>query len=253
MNSPKTGVILAAGRGKRLKELSANKPKPLVEVNGKSILSNLVESMIESGIQRIVLVVGYKADMIVEHLRQFTTTVEIIYIINEIWETTNNIYSLWLANEYLENGFLLFEADVVFDREIILTILQQPDDNVMLIDIYTDKMNGTVVTCDTKNYVTNVYLKQNQTENFDYSDKFKTVNFYKIGKKFYRDYFKEKLEKYISNNDVSYYYEAIIKDAIEEEYTFYGLQTQPYIWWEIDTKEDLRIAENIFNSNRIIQ
>jgi len=246
MNSPKTGVILAAGRGKRLKELSANKPKPLVEVNGKSILSNLVESMIESGIQRIVLVVGYKADMIVEHLQKYSTAADILFITNEIWETTNNIYSLWLANEYLEDGFTLFEADVIFERKIISTILQQPYNNVMLIDKYTDKMNGTVVACDTRNYVTNVYLKRNQTVNFDFSDKFKTVNFYKIGKEFYQDFFKLKLKKYIENDDVSYYYEEIIKDAIDEGYTFYGLQTQPYRWWEIDTKEDLRIAKNIF-------
>jgi len=246
MNSPKTGVILAAGRGKRLEELSASKPKPLVEVNGKSILSNLVESMIESGIQRIVLVVGYKSEQIIEHLQKYITAAEIIYITNEIWETTNNIYSLWLANEYLEDGFTLFEADVIFDRKIISTILQRPDNNVMLIDKYTDKMNGTVVACDKKNNVTNVYLKRNQPDNFDFSNKFKTVNFYKIGREFYQDFFKDKLETYINNNDVSYYYEAIIKDGIDEGYSFYGLQTNPYKWWEIDTKDDLRIAENIF-------
>jgi len=246
METIKTGVILAAGRGKRLEELSVNKPKPIVEVNGKSILSNLVESMIESGIQRIVLVVGYKADMIVEHLQKYSTAAEIIFITNEIWETTNNIYSLWLANKYLNDGFTLFEADVIFEREIISTILQQPDNNVMLIDKYTDKMNGTVVACDNRNYVTNVYLKRDQTDNFDFSNKFKTVNIYKIGKDFYQDFFKQKLEEYITNNDVSFYYEAIIKDGIDKGYKFYGLQTKPYKWWEIDTKEDLKIAKKIF-------
>lgn len=241
-----TGIILAAGRGKRLKELSANKPKPLVEVNGKSILSNLVESMIDCGLQKIVLVVGYKAEQIIRHLQKFSTAAEIIFIKNEIWETTNNIYSLWLANEYLEDGFTLFEADVIFDKIILSTLLQRPDDNVMLIDKYTDNMNGTVVTCDKKGNITSVYLKQNQSDNFDFSDKFKTVNFYKIGKEFYQDFFKMKLEEYITNNDVSYYYEAIIKDGIDKGYKFYGLQTKPYKWWEIDTKEDLKIAENIF-------
>jgi len=246
MDSLKTGVILAAGRGKRLKELSADKPKPLVEVNEKSILSNLVEAMIDSGVPRIVLVVGYKAELIIEHLKKYTASTEIIFVTNEIYDTTNNIYSLWLANKYLDDGFTLFEADVFFERGIVSTLIQHPHGNVMVIDKYTNRMNGTVVSLDTDNLVTNVYLKRNQAERFDFSDKFKTVNFYKIGKEFYRHFFKDKLEEYIKNDEVSYYYEAIIKDGIDAGYPFYGLRTNPHKWWEIDTKEDLRITENLF-------
>jgi len=229
MDTRKTGIILAAGRGKRLKELSTDKPKPLVEVNGKSILSNLVEAMIDGNVQRIVLVVGYKAELIEEHLRKYTGAAEIIFVTNEIYDTTNNIYSLWLARKYLDDGFSLFEADVFIEPGIVSKLIQHPDDNVMVIDKYTDRMNGTVVAFD-----------------FDFSDKYKTVNFYKIGQSFYRHFFKDKLDAYIVNNDVSYYYEAIIKDGVDAGYPFYGLQTNPYKWWEIDTKEDLMIAENLF-------
>jgi len=246
MDTRKTGIILAAGRGKRLKELSTDKPKPLVEVNGKSILSNLVEAMIDGNVQRIVLVVGYKAELIEEHLRKYTGAAEIIFVTNEIYDTTNNIYSLWLARKYLDDGFSLFEADVFIEPGIVSKLIQHPDDNVMVIDKYTDRMNGTVVAFDKNNLITNVYLKRNQGEGFDFSDKYKTVNFYKIGQSFYRHFFKDKLDAYIVNNDVSYYYEAIIKDGVDAGYPFYGLQTNPYKWWEIDTKEDLMIAENLF-------
>ncbi len=247
MEVPQTAVILAAGRGKRLKELSAHRPKPLVEINDTSILSNLVQSIIANDLKRVILVVGYKAEAIIDHLKPFEHSIGIEYVKNEAYDTTNNIYSLLLAQNYLEEGFYLFEADVYFEPKIMSALVRQPAENVMLIDRYTDRMDGTVVTCDSDSRVTEVYLKRDQGNDFDFSDKFKTVNFYRIGANFYRDFCQRKLAEYVDQDNVSSYYEAIIKEGIAEGHAFFGLQTNRNKWWEIDTREDLQIAEKMFH------
>lgn len=246
MEKPRTAVILAAGRGKRLRELSADRPKPLVEINGTSILLNLVQSIVADDLKRVILVVGYEAQAIIDHLKPFEHSIEILYVRNDVYDTTNNIYSLWLARDYLEEGFYLFEADIYFEPEIMSALVQQTAENVMLIDRYSDRMNGTVVTCDSENRITKMFLKRDQTSGFDFTNTYKTVNFYRIGKSFYSDFFQHKLAQYIHRNDVSFYYEAIIKDGIQEGYDFFGLRTSPYRWWEIDTKSDLQIARKLF-------
>lgn len=247
MKAPQTAVILAAGRGKRLKELSANRPKPLVEINGTSILLNLVQSIVANDLKRVILVVGYEAQAIIDHLKPFEHSIEILYVRNDVYDTTNNIYSLWLARDYLEEGFYLFEADIYFEPEIMSALVQQTAENVMLIDRYSDRMNGTVVTCDSENRITKMFLKRDQTSGFDFTNTYKTVNFYRIGANFYREFCRRKLAEYIDQDNVSSYYEAIIKEGIAEGHAFFGLRTNRNKWWEIDTREDLQIAEKMFH------
>ncbi|MCK5077663.1 MAG: phosphocholine cytidylyltransferase family protein [Calditrichia bacterium] len=242
----KTAVILAAGRGKRLKALSQNKPKPMVTVNNVSIIEKLISNLVKNKFSKIVIVVGYMADMIKEHLNKYEHQTEIIYVFNEIFDSTNNIYSLYLAKDYLINGFYLFEADIFCENSIFESMINSTDDNIILIDKYNDSMEGTVVGVDEHNIVTGMYLGKEQEDDFDFSDKFKTVNFYKIGKSFYKEFFKNKLEEYIDKKEVSSYYELIIKFAVEAGYKFNGLKTANMKWWEIDTIEDLKTAEKIF-------
>ncbi|MFO7949439.1 MAG: phosphocholine cytidylyltransferase family protein [Candidatus Fermentibacteraceae bacterium] len=246
MESSDTAVILAAGRGARLEELSHNMPKPLVEVGGRSILSNLVESLIDNGFGKIVLVVGYRSELIIDHLQEYAGAAELVFVENPDFDITNNIYSLWLAREHLDRGFCLFEADVFFQSGLIGRMMHHPAENVMVVDGYTPRMDGTVVSLDGHGRVAAVHLKRSQGEDFDYSGKFKTVNFYRIGAGFYADYFRDDLDSYIEDGEVSYYYEAIIRDGIDAGHSFAALRTGDLSWWEIDTKEDLERAEAIF-------
>lgn len=247
MSKMTKGIILAAGRGNRLKELSSNKPKPMVEVNGQSIISNLVEIMIENNINDIVVVVGYKADLIKEHLAPYKSHTNITFVTNKDFDTTNNIYSLWLANKYLEDGFYLFEADIFIEKNILSELTSLPNENIMLISKFKPTMNGTVVTVNENNIVDKMILKKDQHSKINYSSIYKTVNFYKIGKTFYQEFYKANLDKAIKDNDMSSYYELILKYAIDKNYKFYGLKTGNLKWWEIDTKEDLKITEKLFS------
>lgn len=241
------GIILAAGRGSRLKELSLEQPKPMITVNNVTIISNLIQQLIDANVQHVVVVVGYLADKIKNHLAPFEKRVSITFIENEIYDKTNNIYSLWLAKEYLRNGFFLFEADVFTEAAVIRDFLKAPESDVMLVDKFSSDMNGTVVAFDTRKKVTAMYLKSDQGNSFSFDDKYKTVNFYKISPQLAQSYFIQKLDYHIEQQDTSYYYELIIKEAIESGRDFYVCETAGLKWYEIDTREDLDHAEKIFS------
>ncbi len=243
-----TAVILAAGRGSRLKELSLEHPKPMTRVHDLSIIENLVQQLITSGLNHIVVVVGYLADKLREHLEErFSDRAELVFVENTIYDKTNNIYSLWLANDYLKEGFYLFEADVFIGDSIIQRLRESEAEDIIMIDRYNPEMEGTVVDLDANGMVRNMYLKRHQTEGFSFGDKFKTMNFYKISKHFADRYFLQKLDDHIRQGDVNSYYELIIKEAIDDGFTFQGLSAEGLKWWEVDTHEDLVTAEKLFN------
>jgi len=247
MRKIRNAIILAAGRGKRLGKYSADQVKPMTEINNIAIIDNLIKALINNKINNIIVVTGYLADDFEKYLhKKFGNKINLIYIRNDIYDKTNNIYSLWLAEKYLHEDFLLFEADVFFEQGIINSLIQEKSENVILIDKFNSQMNGTVVKLYENDMVESMFLKREQGELFDYSDAYKTVNFYKISKKFSDNYFCEKLQKHIKDGNVNSYYELIIKEAIEQNIPFKGLKTGNKKWWEIDTPEDLKIAQSIF-------
>lgn len=247
MRQIKNAIILAAGRGERLGKYSAEQVKPLTEINNVAIIDNLINSLIENNIDNIIIVTGYLADDFENYLSEKCgNETNLIFIRNDIYDKTNNIYSLWLADKYLHEDFLLFEADVFFERGIINMLIKEKSENVILIDKFNFQMNGTVVKLDSNDMVKSMFLKKEQGEGFDYSDAYKTVNFYKISKEFSDNYFCEKLQKHINEGNVNSYYELIIKEAIDQNIPFKGLKTGNKKWWEIDTPEDLKIAQSVF-------
>lgn len=240
-------VILAAGKGQRLGNVTEDIPKPMVEVNEVKIIDKLLSALIENNIRQVIVVTGYLHEILANHLQQYNDKIDLKIIKNEIYDTTNNIYSLWKAEKYLKNGFFLFEADIFIDPTIVKELLNSPHDNVMLLGKHTPQMDGTVVQLDASSFVLKMFLKRHQKANFDFSDKYKTVNFYKIGNQFAKDYFLAKLKNHIENEDLNSYYELIIEEALEENWQFFGMDAADYKWWEIDNQEDLRYCEQLFS------
>lgn len=239
-------VILAAGRGRRLGALSDNQPKPMTEVNGVPIFDNLLRSLVDNGCTRIILVTGYLDEILERAADPYRNRCEIVSVYNEIYATTNNIYSLWLAKEHLQDGFFLFEADIFFEDAVMQSLIGTPHEDVMLVGAYNDLMDGTVVDLDSSGRVQHMYLKRHQGETFDFSNTYKTVNFYRFGKSFAADFFIRKMDEHIANEDLNSYYELIIREALEAGHPFQGLKTGPALWWEIDTQEDLAHCESLF-------
>jgi choline kinase len=117
-------VILAAGMATRLRPLTDSTPKCLLRVKGKPILGMMIENLRLSGIEHFVLVTGYLEDQIHRFIKENYPAVKVTFISNELFASTNNIYSLWLAKDRVKSkDFLLLDGDIVFDRGIIDLLL----------------------------------------------------------------------------------------------------------------------------------
>lgn len=113
-------MILAAGMGKRLKELTSNATKCMVEVNGVTMIERMLSQLDKRNLQRIVIVVGYEGQKLMDYIESLEIRTPIIYVNNEIYYKTNNIYSLFLARNYLtEDDTILLESDLIFEDAVL--------------------------------------------------------------------------------------------------------------------------------------
>lgn len=115
-------VILAAGMGRRLASMGWGRPKCLLPIGGRSLLDNIITSLLENEIRHVVTVVGYQRDSVEAAAREHPIRCD--FVVNEDFANTNTIHSLWLARDYLDDDFLYFNADVYFDRRIVRLLLE---------------------------------------------------------------------------------------------------------------------------------
>ena len=142
-------VILAAGMGKRLKELTSEATKCMVKVNGVAIIDRMLGYLDKLGLSRIVVVVGYEGEKLRAYIDALAVSTPITYVDNDIYYKTNNIYSLYLAKDYLlEEDTLLLESDLVFEEAVLKKIAEHPYPSLVLVDKFESWMDGTVVTLD---------------------------------------------------------------------------------------------------------
>lgn len=239
-------VILAAGKGTRLSPITDDLPKPMTEVNGTRIIDNLLACLAGQGFKKAVVVTGYHHRELEACLRPWADKIELVTVYNEVYGSTNNIYSLWLAREHLAGGFYLFEADIFFEPALLLRLARCSCPNAMALGAWDSRMEGTVVRLAADNTVTSMYLKKDQGESFDTAGLYKTVNFYRIGSRLSRDFFLPSLEEHVEKKHLNAYYELVIREALDAGETFEGVPAGDARWWEIDTPEDLAICEALF-------
>ena len=125
-------IILAAGMGKRLRSYTKDATKCMVKVNGKTLIEYTIEALVSNNIERLVVVVGYKGQLLKDFIAsKFNTAnlhgMKIEYIENPVYDTTNNIYSLYLAgNELAKDDTILLESDLIFKPEILTALITSP-------------------------------------------------------------------------------------------------------------------------------
>jgi len=242
-------VILAAGVGDRLRPLTDRLPKCLVPVNGVPILVNTLTHLADSGIKETVIVVGHLKEIILERIGNRFREMEITYVESERYATTNNIYSLWLAREYLDEDVLLLEADVYFERGLLDSLLRAGGENHAAVASYQPWMSGTVVRLDEHDNIEVMVGSRHQESDFDYSNTFKTVNIYRLGGRFLREHFLPCLEATIASGNVLDYYETVLNDICGRNgLTLAAVRCDDISWIEIDNQDDLTAANYMFAS-----
>ncbi|MCP4600528.1 MAG: aminotransferase class I/II-fold pyridoxal phosphate-dependent enzyme [Proteobacteria bacterium] len=244
----KKAIILVAGIGKRLRPFTDRLPKCLAPVNGVPILINTLRQLNSAGIKEVVIVVGHYKEKIRERVKDSFGGMQVTYVESEVYDKTNNVYSLWLAREHMTQDVLLLEGDVFFDKQLIDRMLAT-NGNIAAVASYQSFMSGTVVRVDSEDNIEEMTDANHQGPGFDYSNAFKTVNIWLFRGDFLRDYFLPKLEATIASGEVNGYYESILTDLdYLPQHELLGVRCDGVKWYEIDDENDRLAAEYMFSS-----
>lgn len=242
-------MFLIAGRGRRLRPYTDTQPKCMVPLHGEPLLSTALHMVGRVGIDRAVLVVGHMEDVIRETYGDRFAGVDIEYVSNPDYATTNNLYTMWLAREQLDEDLILLEGDLRYDIEILQRLVDHPAKNVAVVDGFRPPMNGTVVLPSATNegWAQRMVLGKDQGEDFPYAKALKTVNLYKLSRELLADHFVPALDQAVRGERTGDYYEAVLAqlvDAGETELAFSHVESNR--WAEVDDEEDLRFAIELF-------
>ena len=241
----RTALLLAAGLGCRLAPLTDALPKCLVSVSGVPILERLVRSLDSHGIERLVIVTGYKAETIRDYLGERFGGIAIEYIVSPLFATTNNIYSLWLARQLIDEPFLLVESDLVFDEQLLAPLLQP---GRIAVSRQLPWMSGTTVTLDGDGNVDAFYPPPPGVYGQHCTDPghFMAVNICSLARDTWGAVC-ERLDHHVAAGQTGFFYESVF-----EEMTADGSMALTAVifpaerWYEIDTPADLDAAELVF-------
>ncbi len=247
-------IILAAGMGRRLGELTKENTKCMVPVNGVRLIDRLLGQLSQLNLNRIIIVVGYKGKELRDYIESNhkvqsskLKVQSIEFAENPIYDKTNNIYSLSIVKDKLqEDDTLLIESDLIFSDRLFPMLLDNPYPNLALVAKYESWMDGTMVRLDEDQNIVNFVSK----EAFDYADVnsyYKTVNIYKLSREFLQHQYVPFLDAYtkaVGNNE---YYENVLRIiSMLNSHNMKALPIGNERWYEIDDKQDLDIAEAIF-------
>lgn len=244
-------IILAAGMGKRLGELTKGHTKCMIEVGGETLISRLLHQLDQYKLSRVVMVVGYKAKELREYLQTLDITTPLEFVENTVYDKTNNIYSLYMAKDWLEKeDTLLFESDIIMENAVIEKLLNDPYPSLALVDKFESWMDGTVVTIDEENRIRR-FIPNSQFRYDEIPTYYKTVNVYKFSREFAQNMYVPFLEAYCKALGKNEYYEQVLRviNMLDNS----GMRALPLSgeqWYEIDDIQDLDIAESIFTNKQ---
>lgn len=240
-------IILAAGMGKRLKELTQNNTKCMVKVNGVTLIDRMLHQIEKQHLSRIVIVIGYKGQKLIDYIATLDIQTPIVYVNNPIYDKTNNIYSLALAKDWLcKEDTLLFESDLIFEDTVIEALVKDPRETLALVDKYESWMDGTCVKLsdddDIEAFVPGKKFKFNEIDSY-----YKTVNIYKFSKHFSETHYVPFLDAYQSALGQNEYYEQVLRViTMLDEPEIKAKRLNGQLWYEIDDIQDLDIATSMF-------
>lgn len=240
-------IILAAGMGRRLGEFTRENTKCMVPVNGVPLIDRTMSILARFPLKRIVLVIGYKGDRLRKHIGNSYQEIPVYYVSNPVYDKTNNIYSLYLAKNFLEqDDTLLLESDLIFESGILDRMMEDPYPNLVAVAKYESWMDGTVVKVDEYQKIRSFIPKE--AFQFDKQDSYyKTLNIYKFKQDFLNQHYIPFLEAYskaLGNN--SYYEEVLRIITLIDKVELKALPVKGEKWYEIDDIQDLDIAETLF-------
>lgn len=238
-------VILAAGQGTRIRLVHGQHPKCLIEVDEKTILDHQLEALSIAGVNEVAIVVGYEKEQIMSHVRSTALACKrkVRFIENSFFATTNNIYSLWLALDWLHwlpsDSFMVLNADVIFDPEILIPAMQTAAPMSMIVDpAWRDETMKVIIEGDR---VMRMSKKISEKESSG------TYIGITVFSEAIQHTFVRKMSELISHGRVNEFFNVAVQELSDEGVHVGFTTTDGLPWAEIDDPLDLIFAQqNVF-------
>ena len=233
MSSQRQAIVLAAGQGKRLRPLTDETPKTLLDVGGHAILEHILRALEATGYERAVVVTGFGDEQVRDHCQpRENLTVEFVH--NEQFASTNNIYSLWLAKEYATEGFTLINSDTIFPATS-LADLQETPGSALLVDTEKELDEEEMQVAFNSDTIADIGKDIDGSGEYIGVAKFTAEDAAALF---------EHIEAFIEREAVGEWYEAAFDRLFEERGVGFVRIDEP--WTEIDTPEDLEQARELW-------
>ena len=213
------GVILAAGMAKRLRPLTDDRPKCLLSLGGKTLLERTVDAMCAAGVDSLLVVIGYRGEMIRDFISQHYPHLPVDYLDNTDYAHNNNIFSLWMAVDYLrEETFLLMDSDIFCDPMAVRCVAQMPG-NALALNRHELGEEEMKVVVNADNQITQI------SKTCAIADA--------VGE---------------SVGLIDVFYELAFERLIPKGHTFEVVDTTAYFSYELDTVEDFHLAQQMIET-----
>ena len=230
-------IILAAGVASRLRPLTNNTPKCLLKVGDQSILERTVRNLSINGIEDIIVVTGYLKEMIEEFLLSKFPELNFTFLFNEKFDSTNNIYSLWMTKEeILGHDMLLLDSDIIFDSRIIGQLTNSDYENCLAVrsdhELDEEEMKLLLHEDGSIREISKVVDPKLAIG--------ESIGIQKFEKKFVWRLFTILDRKILDDKDVNLFYEAAFQDALNSGCKIFPVDVENFKCMEIDTAEDFK-------------
>lgn len=233
-------IILAAGIASRLRPLTDNCPKCLLEINNKSILERTIESLIINNIKDITIVTGYLNHMIEEFIKSKFNNLNITFTKNKAYDSTNNIYSLWLALKNIEDEVILLDSDIIYDPKLIEILINSKEEDVLLLNNHTLGEEEIKIIVNNENKITEISKVCDISKAIGES-----IGIERMSKTYIKNLKLELDKMIVKENLINVFYELAFERLIDKGYLFSYIDTSNYFSMELDTVEDFNEASNI--------
>ncbi|MEO8853592.1 MAG: phosphocholine cytidylyltransferase family protein [Ginsengibacter sp.] len=234
-------VILAAGIASRLRPLTDDTPKCLLKVGQKTILELTIDNIIANDINEVIIVTGYLEEKIKHFVSNKYPDLNVTYIYNEVYGSTNNIYSLWLTKENLSGDeMLLMDSDIIFDKEIITRLLASEYESCLALKRHDVQDEEIKVKVSENGRVLKIGKEVKLQDAIGES-----IGIEKFGVETLKELFTIIERKIVVEKNVNQFYEAAFQELADKGANIYTVDTTNYICMEIDTAADLEASRLI--------
>ena len=237
------GVILAAGMAKRLRPLTDTQPKCLLKVGERTLLERTVDAQLAAGINELVVVTGYRGEMIRDFLTNHYPTLTIHFIHNADYEHNNNIFSLWMTRPYTDGkDFLLMDSDILLDPKLVKTIVEQAG-TALALNRHECGEEEIKIIVDSEDRVVELSKTCSIADAIGES-----VGVERIASDYSTALFRE-LEQMIEREGlIDIFYERAFERLIPQGHHFRVVDTTDFFSIELDTVEDFERAKELIPS-----